>query len=296
MRIGGDLTSDLVRAIDRTSAQQEKAFQQLSSGRRIEHAADDPAGFSLATHTSSRLADNDEFVSSTGTVQAVMQTADSTLSSVVTALTRAVSLGVEGANGSLSDAQRQALGAEALGIRDTVLSLANSSFNNTYIFGGTKSTSAPFVVDVTGNVAYVGADEVNRVRVGEALSVQAGENGAELFADPTGNVFASLTALYQAFTANDPSAVASATAQVRQAFDHVSTKRVFYGNSMQLLEQNSTFLGNNKVELSQEWDNLVAVDPNDAASQLVNAQQAHDRTIAGAAKVSQLSLLDLLNG
>ena len=89
--------------------------------------------------------------------------------------------------------------------------------------------------------------------------------------------------------------LASATAQVRQAFDHVSSKRVFYGNSMQLLEQNSTFLGNNKVELSREWSSLVAVDPTDAASQLVNAQEAHDRTIAGAAKVSQLSLLDLLN-
>jgi flagellar hook-associated protein 3 FlgL len=295
MRIGGDLTTDLVRAIDRTSAQQEKAFQQLSSGRRIEHAADDPAGFSLATHTSSRMADNDQFVASTGTVQAIMQTADSTLSSVVNVLTRAVTLGVEGANGSLSDAQRQAIAAEVLGIRDTVLSLANSSFNNTYIFAGTKSTSAPFVVDPTGNVAYVGSAQVNRVQVGESLSVQAGETGAELFADPTADVFASLNTLYQAFTANDPSAVASATAQVRQAFDHVSSKRVFYGNSMQLLEQNSTFLGNNKVELSKEWDSLVAMDPTDAASQLVNAQQAHDRTIAGAAKVSQLSLLDLLN-
>jgi flagellar hook-associated protein 3 FlgL len=295
MRIGGDLTTDLVRAIDRTSAQQEKAFQQLSSGRRIEHAADDPAGFSLATHTSSRMADNDQFVASTGTVQAIMQTADSTLSSVVNVLTRAVTLGVEGANGSLSDAQRQAIAAEVLGIRDTVLSLANSSFNNTYIFAGTKSTSAPFVVDPTGNVAYVGSAQVNRVQVGESLSVQAGETGAELFADPTADVFASLNTLYQAFTANDPSAVASATAQVRQAFDHVSSKRVFYGNSMQLLEQNSTFLGNNKVEVSKEWDSLVAMDPTDAASQLVNAQQAHDRTIAGAAKVSQLSLLDLLN-
>jgi len=295
MRIGGDLTTDLVRAIDRTSAQQEKAFQQLSSGRRIEHAADDPAGFSLATHTSSRMADNDQFVASTGTVQAIMQTADSTLSSVVNVLTRAVTLGVEGANGALSDAQRQAIAAEVLGIRDTVLSLANSSFNNTYIFAGTKSTSAPFVVDASCNVAYVGSAQVNRVQVGESLSVQAGETGAELFADPTADVFASLNTLYQAFTANDPAAVASATAQVRQAFDHVSSKRVFYGNSMQLLEQNSTFLGNNKVELSKEWDSLVAMDPTDAASQLVNAQQAHDRTIAGAAKVSQLSLLDLLN-
>jgi flagellar hook-associated protein 3 FlgL len=295
MRIGGDMTDNLVRAIQRTSAQQEQSFEQLSSGRRIQHAEDDPAGFSLATHTATRISQNDEFVSSTGTVQALMQTADSTLSSVVTSLTRAISLGVEGANGSLSDAQRQALGAEVLGIRDTVLSLANSSFNDTYIFGGTKSTSQPFEVDSSGNVAYVGSSEVNRVPVGESLSAQAGETGAELFADPTADVFASLNALYQSFNANDASAVATATAQVRQAFDHISTKRVFYGNTMQMLEQNSTFLSSNKVELSKEWDSVVSADPTQAASSMIDAQQAHDRTIAAAAKVSSLSLLDYLN-
>jgi flagellar hook-associated protein 3 FlgL len=296
MTLIGNISSDLVRAIQRTADEQQRAFQQLSSGRRIDNASDDPAAFTLATHTASQIADNDEYVTSTGTVQAMMQTADSTLNSVITSLTRAISLGVEGANGALSPAQRQAIAQEVLGIRDTVLSLANTSFNNTYLFAGTRSTSAPFVLDnaAVSSVRYIGSNEVNRVGIGESLDVQVAQTGAELFTDPSADVFGSLNDLYQAFVANDPTAVADATAQVRQAFDHVSTKRVFYGNNLQLLEQNSTFLNSNKVELSKQWDSYVAVDPTEAASRMLDAQQAHDRTLAAAAKVSSLSLLDLL--
>jgi len=47
--------------------------------------------------------------------------------------------------------------------------------------------------------------------------------------------------------------------------------------------------------LSKQWDSLVGVDPTEAVSRLVNSQQAHDRTLAAAAKVSVLSLLDYLN-
>jgi len=237
VRVGGDMTSVLLSAIERTSAQQEEAFAQLGSGRRIQHAADDPADFTMATHTSSRLADNDEYVTSTGTLQAMMQTADSTLSSVVNSLTRAVSLGVEGANGAVSAAERQALAAEVLGIRDTVLSLANASYNNSYLFAGTKSTTPPFVVDANSasGVSYVGSDSVNKVQVGESMTMPGSDTGRHLFADPAADVFGSLNALYEALQANDPVATATATAQVRGAFDHISTKRVFYVNSMQLL-------------------------------------------------------------
>lgn len=296
MRIVSDIMNDMVDAIQRTSTEQDRAALQLSSGRRIQHAADDPVAFSSATHTASRIADNDQFSTSTGTLQAMMETADSTLSSVVTALTRAVSLGVEGANGSVSGEQRQAISGEVLGIRDTVFALANTALNNTYLFAGTKSTKAPFTLDSAGpsGVAYVGSTDVNRVQIGESLDVQAGVTGADVFTYPAADVFGSLNDLYQAFMANDAGAIAGATSGLRMALDHVSSQRVFYGNSMQLLEQNTTFLNSNKIDLSKQWDSLVAIDPSEAASQLLNAQQAHDRTLAAASKISQLSLIDFL--
>jgi flagellar hook-associated protein 3 FlgL len=297
MRIAGDTLTALVTAIQSTAAQQDKAFQQLSSGRRIQYASDDPAAFALAMYTNARVNANDQFLTSTQTVQSMMQSADSTLNSVVTALTRAISLGVEGASDTVSSAQRQAIASEVLGIRDTVVSLANTAFNDTYLFAGTKSTTAPFVVNATSptGVDYVGSTELNQVQIGESLKIPVSVPGDQLFSSPEGDVFGSLNALYEGLMNNDQDAISAATAQARQSFDHVSTQRVFYGNSMQLLEQQDSYLNNNKVELSQEWNGQVGVDPTTAASTLVNAQQAHDSTLAAAAKVSGLSLLDYLS-
>jgi flagellar hook-associated protein 3 FlgL len=296
MRIAGDTLSSLVTAIQNTAAQEKKAFQQLSSGRRIQHASDDPAAFALAMYTNARVNENDQFLTSTQTVQSMMQSADSTLNSVVTALTRAISLGIEGASDTVSSDQRQAVAGEVLGIRDTIVSLANTAFNDTYLFGGTKSTAAPFIVNANSStgVDYIGSTEVNQVQIGESLKIPVSIPGDQLFSSPDGDVFGSLNALYQGLMNNDQNEISTATAQARQSFDHVSSQRVFYGNSMQLLEQQDSYLNNNKVELAQEWDSQVGVDPTTAASTLVYAQQAHDSTLAAAAKVSSLSLLDYL--
>jgi flagellar hook-associated protein 3 FlgL len=296
MRIAGDTLSSLVTAIQSTAAQQAKAFQQLSSGRRIQNASDDPAAFALAMYTNARVNANDQFLTSTQTVQSMMQSADATLSSVVMSLTRAVSLGVEGATDTVSSAQRQAIAGEVLGIRDTLISLANTAFNDTYLFGGTKSTAPPFVLNAnsTTGVDYVGSPEVNQVQIGESLKIAVGLPGSQLFSSPDGDVFGSLNSLYQGLMNNDRDMISAATAEVRHAFDHISTQRVFYGNSMQLLEQHDAYLNDNKVELAQEWNSQMSVDPTTAASALVNAQQAHDSTLAAAAKISSLSLLDYL--
>jgi len=67
----------------------------------------------------------DSFLRSIASVNGLLQTTDSTLSSVVTALQRAISLGVEGANGTLSDPDRAAIASELTSIRQQMMSLAS---------------------------------------------------------------------------------------------------------------------------------------------------------------------------
>ncbi len=62
----------------------------------------------------------------------------SALSRVVEALTRAVTVRVEGAIGTVSDEDRMSLANEIDGIRDQVLSQANTAFHRIYLFTATK--------------------------------------------------------------------------------------------------------------------------------------------------------------
>ena len=66
-------------------------------------------------------------------MQGRFQIADSALSSAATAMTRANTLAVEGANGTMSDSDRQALAEEVQGILQQMLSLANTSYQGAHL-------------------------------------------------------------------------------------------------------------------------------------------------------------------
>ncbi len=97
---------DLLAALATTQQQQNTASLELASGSRINQPSDDPAGAAQMVSNAAQSSQADTFLHSITSVTGLLQTADSTLNSVVTALQRAISLGTEGANGTLSDSDR----------------------------------------------------------------------------------------------------------------------------------------------------------------------------------------------
>ena len=73
-------------------------------------ASDDPAAAAMQVQTADQTVAGDQFLRSISSVTGELQTADSALSSCVTALQRAITLGVEGANGTLSQQRSPGLG------------------------------------------------------------------------------------------------------------------------------------------------------------------------------------------
>src|SRR5213592_3499926 len=126
LRVNPNVVPDLISQLQGTRQQEETATLQLATGSRINKPSDDPAG--AAQMVANRDATNqaDSFLHSISSVSGLLQTTDSTLSSVVTVLQRAISLGVEGANGTLSDADRAAIEGELTSIRQQLMSLANT--------------------------------------------------------------------------------------------------------------------------------------------------------------------------
>src|SRR5213075_1944939 len=156
---------------------------------------------------------------------------DSTLSSVVTVLQRAISLGVEGANGTLSDADRAAIAGELTSIRQQLMSLANTSYQGEFVFSGT-STAQPFVADPfsASAVTYQGNTGTNSVAVGQGYSLQVKLPGSQLFTAPGADMFQGLTDVINALQTN--SGVGTAVTELNTAYSHITAQRVFFGNAM----------------------------------------------------------------
>src|SRR5882672_1083630 len=293
MRVNPNLTPDLLASLNRTRQTTQDALLELSTGRRVNQPSDDPAASAILVQNHDATTFTSRYLQSLSSIQGQFQTADSTLSSVITQLNRAITLGVQGANGTLSDADRVAVETELQGIQDQIVALANTSFQGTPLFAGTKTGSPPFVKDtVPSGVRYDGNDAVNNVQIGDGYQIAANKPGSQLFIAPGHDVFQAITGLIQALQLN--TGYETAVSAVRDSFDYISTQRVFYGNTLNQAQAQTTNLGNTKVQLSQQENVLVSSDIESAASRLVNSQAATNATLAAIGKISQLSLFDFL--
>src|SRR5260370_492972 len=118
MRVNPYPLPDLLPALDQSQQQINSDLQQIASGRSVNVPADNPTAAAVLIQNAGQTSEADQFLRSIGSVQGEMQNADSTLSSVITTLQRAISLGVEGANGTLNSADRAALANGTLQGRD----------------------------------------------------------------------------------------------------------------------------------------------------------------------------------
>jgi len=291
IRLNPNPLPDLLAAIQQSEQNANIATQQVSSGRRVNQLSDDPAASANIVLNHNQSSKDDQYLQNIATLQPRLQVADSSLSDVVTALTRALSLGTEGANGTLNDSDRQAVAQEVQGIQSQVVSLANASYQGTYLFGGTAVSSQPFTLNTaTGVVTYNGNANVTTVQTSDGNSIQTNIPGSQMFQNPSGSVFTALQDLNTALQNNTN--IGAAVTEVSSALSTLSTQRVFYGNALNQVTGSEDFLNQDKINLSEQTNALIGADLATASSNLVQAQTDQQATLSAAART--LSLPNLL--
>jgi flagellar hook-associated protein 3 FlgL len=294
MRVNPNPIADLLANINNDKQIQETALAQLASGRRVVLPSDDPAASAVLSLNRASASQSDQFLQVIGSVSARLQTADSTLGSVVTALNRAISLGIEGGSSTLSQADRNSIAAEIQGLQTQLVGLANTSFQDSYLFGGTADKAAPFVLDPTSTsgVRYVGNNAVNSQPVGEGFTVTTNVPGSQLFTAPGADVFQSLHDLATAVQTNTN--IDTTVLATRHAFDSITSQRVFYGNSLSQLGSQQTYLNGLKLQLSTQENAVGGADPAAAATAAVTAATARSAALQAANSLLSTSLFNYL--
>jgi len=285
---------DLLAALEQLQQQQNTAALELSTGSTINQPSDDPEGAAELVQINNLSSQVDSFQQSVGSINGLLSTADSTLSSVTSALQQAISLGTEGANGTLNDSDRAAIAAELTGIQSELISLANVSYQGQFVFAGTAQTQ-PFVADpaLSAGVNYKGNTDTNQVAIGTGYNLQVNQPGSQVFLGSGGNVFQSIQDLIAALQTN--SGIAAAVTEVNNASNWISEQRVFYGNAMSQTSSQSTYLNAEKTGLAQQEDNISAADVATVATQFTADQTAASAALDAIGRVSQMgSLFDYL--
>ncbi len=295
MRIDPNIVPEILAGLQQSQASLNTALKQVSTGKSVTVPSDNPAAAADMVQNTIETGDVDQYTQNISTVQATVQSASSALSSVVTSLTQALSLGTEGANGTNNAEDLQALAGQVKGILASVVSLANTSVGGIYVFGGTGTTT-PYTADSSSSTgyAYNGTEDTNSVQVGEEMSVEVNIPGSQIFSNSSNNVLGSLSSLVSALESGDSSQIATATASVDSAISYVGQQQVFYSNASNQLTSQGQYLQQDTVTLASQENNLIGVDMATAATNLSQAETANSAALAAAAKVLPISLLNYL--
>src|SRR3954454_7975403 len=127
------------RNLSVTNAQMGKSLERLSSGFRINRAADDAAGLAISDGLRSQIGGMNQAVRDTQDGTSVVQTAEGALNETTSILQRMRDLSVQASNeGSLNDDAKGSIQKESGQLKEELSRIADTTtFNGTKLLDGT---------------------------------------------------------------------------------------------------------------------------------------------------------------
>jgi flagellar hook-associated protein 3 FlgL len=297
MRVDPFYVLNLSSALDQTQVSQEQLSQELSSGLRVTSIGDDPVAAAQNVQLLNSIGEDDSFTQTTSLTQGLLQVTDSTLGSVVTQLNQALSLADQANNGTLDSSDLKAISNQIAGIRDEVLSLANTNYQGQYIFGGSQTAGPPFTLDSTtspATVTYNGDGDVNTLQSPTGQVIQLNLPGDQVFTSATANVLGTLNNLVADYASGTAGSGVTDTGNLSSALNYVSQQRVTIDNSVNRLSDASGAASEQATQLTAVQTNLMQADIASVSTQLSLVQSQQSALISVIAALGQGSLFDKL--
>ena len=296
MRVNPNMVPDILADLQQSQTAVNTTLQEVATGKSVNVPSDNPAAAAAMVQNTIETANVDQYTQNVSGTLSMLQTADSSIGSVVNSLTQAASLGTEGANGTTNATDLQAIATQVQGILESVVAQANTAYQGAYLFGGTETSSPPYTANSSSPSGYTynGNNDTNSVAVGDDLNVQVNLPGSQIFSNSSSDVLGSLSSLVSALKSGNSSQIQTATSAVSTALNYVTQQRVFYGNAESQLNLQETSLQQETVNLTSQQSSLIDVNEAQAATELSQAETTDNAAEAAAAKVLPDTLLNFL--
>ena len=138
MKINSNIQALIAQNVLRTNEEKNAAStEKLSSGFKINHAKDSPAGMAISNRMNAQIKSLYKAKDNASNAVNVVQTADGALTEVHNMLQRMNELGVKASTGTLTTADREAIQKEVNALRDEIERVAkDTEYNTQNLLGG----------------------------------------------------------------------------------------------------------------------------------------------------------------
>jgi flagellar hook-associated protein 3 FlgL len=282
-----------------------KSQAQLAQGKQIINPSDAPDQASTVQRLKSILARQDSYQTALNTVQNRLQGEDSTLSSVSDLLIRAKEIAVQANNDTLSPDNRKALGVELQGLRDQMLSLANTrDSSGNYLFAGSKVTQPPFVSVAGGSPQYVGDQTRMSVMVGENRTMPINRTGTDAFVPvtrtaPDGSTqgvgfFNVMDDLIKGVNTSDHPKMQGGMGELDDLLGGLSMARANIGSGLKGIDQQTGVIEDTVLNLKTTLSSVEDLDYASAITKMNQQMLSLEAAQSSFAKISQLNLFNYI--
>ncbi|HEX4576183.1 MAG TPA: flagellar hook-associated protein FlgL [Edaphobacter sp.] len=298
MRVDPNYISNLAAALNQSTQKEVALTSELSSGLRVASLSDGPVAVAQSTLLGSSIAKDDTFVQTASSESSRMQVTESTLGEVVTQITSALSTAVRGNNGTLNASDLASVAQALSGIRDQVLSLANTSYQGQYLFGGSQGSAPPFTLDTSTNPAtavYNGDSSVQSVETPNGQKIQVNLPGSAVFGAAGSGVLGALNQLISDFSGGaTTAALTTDTNALTTSLGQLSSQRSTLDSALSRLQATSTSTQTEESQLKVAQSSLVSADPAAVATQLSQAEVQHQALLSVINALGSSNLFSLM--
>ncbi|MBQ4430485.1 MAG: flagellar hook-associated protein FlgL, partial [Synergistaceae bacterium] len=143
--------------------------KQIATGSKYTKLSDNPAAVARSLQIQSALNANDKYQTNTQNAVTMLRHSDSALNNVLDAAQAIRALIIQAGDGTLTSDQLTDITAQIEANKKVMLDNLNTRIAGQYIFGGTDTSTRPFVEMPDGSIQYQGTDERIQYAVNDEL-------------------------------------------------------------------------------------------------------------------------------
>lgn len=278
--------------------QAAKLQEQISTGKKISAASDDPVAFSDLALLKARDLRLAQYKRNIDVARQTLTLEDTALQQASNLLTRLKELAISGSNDSLSPGDRQLVAIEVKGLEESLLQIANTlDSNGLPIFGG-FSSGKPFQRQVDDSIVYKGDANKTQQAVGDDAFVTVGFSGHEVFnrvpmgSGASKSVFEIVKAVGDALA--DGKTPLTPNDDIAKALDHIIGQQAEVGSRLSLLDNAEQKLQDNQTATTAQISILQDTVIEEAVTELQKKLTTLEAAQSSFVKIAQLSLFNYL--
>ncbi len=263
---------------------------QASTLKAFSRPSDDPTATASSLRVRGQQAASAQYSRNIDNGNGWLNTIDTALTGTTDILRKVRDLTVQGSNGPLSQAGKNAIAIELDALKSDLLAQANTTFMGRTVFAGNSDTGAAFTN--TTPPIYTGTGSSVDRRIGDGTTVRVDADGAAIFGTGTGSAFTLIDTI--ASNLRSGTDISTNLPAIDDRLNAVISQHAQVGSRSAQIQKAQSMNKQQQLALETQRSGIEDIDLSKAILDLQLQQTNYQAALAVTAKVLPPTLMDFL--